>query len=208
MRIVAISDTHGLYTHMKHPIPEGDVLVHAGDITLHGELAEVSLFSEWLAQLPHKHKVIIAGNHDWVFQRRALFARDVLKGCTYLCDESTTIDGVVFYGSPWQPTFYNWAFNLDRGAPIKAKWDLIPDNTDVLITHGPPFEQLDIVPGGARVGCEDLTEAIARVRPKAHIFGHIHHSYGIKESGGVIYVNASICNEAYQPVNAPLVFDL
>ena len=206
MRIVAISDTHGMYSRVH--IPDGDVLIHAGDITMHGKLEELMLFNTWIATLPHKHKVVIAGNHDWECEKRPLFARDALADCTYLLDERVEIDGLVFYGSPWQPTFFNWAFNVDRGAPIKAKWDDIPLDTDVLITHGPPWEKLDVAPSHQRVGCEELAKAVERVRPRAHIFGHIHHSYGIVERDGTVFVNASVCNERYEPLNAPIVFDL
>jgi len=88
------------------------------------------------------------------------------------------IEGVKFYGSPWQPRFFDWAFNLDRGEEIKKKWDLIPMDTDVLITHGPPYGILDLTHEGEKVGCEELMKAVLRVQPKIHIFGHIHEAYG------------------------------
>jgi Icc-related predicted phosphoesterase len=199
VKIVAISDTHGMYD--KIQVPEGDVLIHAGDITMHGYLHELNAFNAWVGTLSHAHKLVIAGNHDWEFQRRPLFAQEAMTNCTYLQDSAVVIDGVTFYGAPWQPTFYNWAFNVDRGAPIREK-------SDVLITHGPAFGHLDMTPQGLPVGCEELAVAIERIKPKAHIFGHIHHAYGIKQVAETIYVNASVCNEQYKPVNAPWVFEI
>ena len=93
-------------------------------------------------------------------------------------DESITIENIRFYGSPWQPEFYDWAFNLPRGKAHKQKWDLIPENTDALITDGCPAEGiLDQTFDGSRVGCEELAKAINKIRPKLHICGHIHESY-------------------------------
>jgi Icc-related predicted phosphoesterase len=102
----------------------------------------------------------------------------------------------------------DWAFNLQRGPALREKWALIPEGTDVLITHGPPFGILDWTARGERVGCEDLLEAVRRVKPRLHVFGHIHEGYGEHEQDGTRFVNASICTEAYQPTNAPIVVDV
>lgn len=209
MRLVCISDTHG--RHGEVSVPDGDVLVVAGDICGAGYAYEVGYFHEWIANLPHTHKVLVAGNHDWPFQRTP-DAPEILalkKDVTYLQDSGCIIDGVSFYGSPWQPEFYNWAFNLPRGTQLAEKWAKIPFDTDVLITHTPPFGYLDAVFTGMRVGCEDLASAVAKVRPRVHVFGHIHHSYGvIGQSSGTFYVNACICTEAYGPENSPIVVDI
>ena len=143
MRIVCLSDTHNL--HSAFAVPEGDVLVHAGDATLRGTREEVVAFDAWLGTLPHRHKVLVAGNHDWLFEREPDRARGMITNATYLQDEGVTIDGLAFWGSPWQPWFLSWAFNLQRGAPLREKWDRIPAATDVLITHGPPHGILDRV---------------------------------------------------------------
>lgn len=205
MKIVAISDTH-----MRQPkLPEGDVLVHSGDATFHGSIEEVSKFGAWWNKLEYKHKIFIPGNHDWLFQRSEHLARQMIESIV-LIDQAVEIDGIKFYGSPWQPWFYDWAFNLERGEEIKAKWDLIPDGTDVLVTHGPPNGFLDYVPSGGNVGCKDLLDAVCRVRPKYHIFGHIHYSRGEKywEHTGTTFMNAAICDEAYMASNTPIVFDI
>jgi Icc-related predicted phosphoesterase len=218
MRIVCIADTHD--RHHLLEVPDGDVLVHAGDGTLRGTREEMEAFARWLLDLPHPRKVLIAGNHDWLFEREAGEARRLVKGVCYLQDEGTTIGGVRFWGSPWQPWFMNWAFNLRRGAPLRARWDLIPADTDVLVTHGPPHGILDAVSGlvarsvgvalgvGEHVGCEDLRTVVARVRPRLHVFGHIHEGYGREEHDGTVFVNASNCDRGYRLVNPPIVVDL
>jgi predicted phosphohydrolase len=205
MRIVCISDTHA--QHRRMTIPDGDLLLCAGDFTRSGDEADVRDFDAWLGTLPHAHKVIIAGNHDFAFERTP-DAATWIRHATYLQDSGCVVGGLRIWGSPWQPRFFDWAFNLDRGAPLKAVWDLIPDDTDVLITHGPPWEVLDVTSRGQRVGCEELAKAITRVKPRLHVFGHIHESYGQVERDGVIYVNASNCDLRYRPVQAPIVVDL
>ena len=206
MRLVCMSDTHG--TGRDVVVPDGDVLVHAGDLTSRGSVHQIAREVEWLRALPHRHKVVIAGNHDFAFQLDARAARAVMEGVVYLEDEEAVLEGVRFYGSPWQPTFFDWAFNLDRGAPIRAKWDRIPTGTDVLVTHGPPMGVGDRTRAGTLVGCADLTAAVARVRPRVHVFGHIHEAYGALERDGTRFVNASTCDVHYRPVNPPIVIDL
>ncbi len=217
-RIVCLSDTHGLHDALA--VPDGDVLIHAGDVSMRGREAEVQEFAAWFAALPHPHKIVIAGNHDWLFERTPARGRELLSGVTYLLDERTEVAGLRVWGSPWQPWFYDWAFNLPRGLALHEKWELIPQDTDVLVTHGPPFGFLD---GAARpaggwsdedgvdvehVGCEELRSAIDRVQPRLHVFGHIHEGYGRAQLDGTILVNASNCDEDYRPVNPPVVIDL
>jgi len=201
---VAISDTHGMYNDLK--LPDGDVLIHAGDITRHGKLSELVDFNEWLGEQPHQHKIIIAGNHDWCFERQKQDSLNILTNAVYLEDESTTIAGLTFYGSPWQPRFQNWAFNLTRGKALQEKWDLITDNVDVLITHGPAFGLLDKIYSGENTGCEDLLTKIKAIKPKVHICGHIHEGYGRIEHQGTEFINASITNERNKPTNPPIIF--
>ncbi len=187
--IVCVSDTHGYHT--ETAIPPGDILVHAGDLTRHGELADVEEFDRWLAGLPHPYKVVVAGNHDWCFQTRPAEARARLRHAVYLQDEAAVVEGVRFYGSPWQPWFLDWAFNLPRGPDLAAKWALIPDGTEVLVTHGPPFGVLDQTRRGDRVGCVDLLARVRQVRPGLHVFGHIHEAAGVVRDGGTLFVNAA-----------------
>lgn len=137
MKLVCISDTHSLHRRLQS-IPDGDVLIHAGDCLGQGTLENIEDFNDWLGSLPHRHKIVIAGNHDWAFQETPELARQALTSAIYLEDSGVEIEGVRFWGSPWTPIFMNWAFMLGRGEPLYEKWQLIPDDTDVLITHGPP----------------------------------------------------------------------
>lgn len=203
MKIVLISDTHGL--HKSVSVPDGDILVHAGDITMDGRISDVAEFNLWLGSLPHRHKVIIAGNHDFCFERDPAKSRACLTNAIYLQDEAAEVAGLKFYGSPWQPWFYDWAFNLPRGPELKARWDQIPAGTDVLITHGPPKSCLDATVRGEAVGCDDLMNAVRRIKPRLHVFGHIHEAYGTQSSKGTLFANACSCNIDYEPVNQALI---
>lgn len=211
MRLVCISDTHNQHDALK--LPEGDVLIHAGDFTGMGRTHEVEAFAKWLGAQPHKHKVLIAGNHDWLFERDSAQARALLArhcpSARYLQDSGVEIEGVKFWGSPWTPYFLNWAFNLKRGKPLAQKWAQVPADTCVLITHGPPHGIHDLTRHGLNVGCEELARELERrLRPKVHVFGHIHEGYGTYMRGGTKFVNASSCTEFYEPTNAPIVLDI
>lgn len=209
MRIVCISDTHSM--HRQVVVPEGDLLIHAGDCLGVGTLEELADLNDWLGALPHRHKLLIAGNHDWCLQDEPAEAEAMLTAVTYLRDRGATIAGLKFWGSPWTPVFFDWAFNRARGEPIAERWRLIPDDTDVLITHGPPYGILDQVMTGTRgesVGCEALRARVEEVRPRLHVFGHIHEGYGRQERDGCLYVNASTCLVSFKPLNPPIVIDL
>lgn len=215
MLITAISDTHNKLD--KVIIPECDVLVHAGDATMMGTERELRLFNSHVKALKDNGTVgkivMIAGNHDWGFQHYPMLVRDWIPDVDYyLQDSGCEIDGVKFYGSPFQPWFCDWAFNLPRkGKELKRKWDLIPENIDVLLTHGPPKMILDYVPRGENVGCELLFDRLLKAKPKYHVFGHIHYSYGWYAADSTYPVtsfNASICNERYEPINGPWTIEI
>ena len=206
MKIVCTSDTHG--RNKTKEIPDGDVFIHAGDISIMGNLKEIVKFNDWLGELPHKHKAIISGNHDWAFYLNA-DTKDIITNATYLQDSSTVINGVKFYGSPWQPRFGNWAFNLKRnGKKLENKWNMIDDDTDVLITHGPPFGILDITHMGINAGCELLLDRVNNIKPKVHVFGHIHEGYGVSYKKDTIFVNASNLNGKFHNTNDPIILDI
>lgn len=210
MRIVCTSDTHSLHYRIPE-VPDGDVLIHAGDIMSGGwDWQEVDSFNNWLGTLPHKHKIVIAGNHDWLFYRNRAGIEPLLTNATYLENSGVEIDGFRFWGSPVQPEFMNWAFNVPRGEAIKRYWDQIPLDTDVLITHGPPMGIRDWTRlGDDHLGCEELLAAINRVRPQLHVFGHIHGGAGQVADIHTYFCNASFLNEAYRPWFRPLaVYDL
>jgi len=231
MRLVCISDTHSLHEGMFHKLPEGDVLIHAGDCTNVGKEFEVKEFVEWFQNIKgFDTKIFIAGNHDFAFERRLephhkgdydwlyhLINEENLSqsDVTYLEDNFMTIESPEFsrpikiYGSPWQPEFYNWAFNLPRqGDRLRFKWDSIPDDTDILITHGPPHGVRDFTPNNMQVGCELLRFRVEQFKPLVHVFGHIHGAYGAAQIEDTLYVNASICTERYKPINKPIIIEL
>jgi predicted phosphohydrolase len=190
MRIVAMADTH--LWHSRLEVPDGDVLVHAGDLLQGGELEELPDVAAWLQRQPHRHKVVIAGNHDFAFAEAPARVREMLgPRITYLQDEATTVEGVRFYGSPWQPEFGDWAFNLPRGPALAATWAMIPEGTQVLITHGPPRGHGDRTRHGHSAGCDDLLARVRTLRPRLHLFGHIHEDGGVTEEPGTLLVNCT-----------------
>lgn len=230
MKIVCVSDTH-----LAEPdLPPGDVLVHAGDFTYKGRPHEISQQLLWLANQRHKfnHVICVPGNHDFGFESNYPQYRQEAadKGITFLNDSEIVVDGLKFYGSPITPFFHNWAFNR-HPEDIEPYWLMIPDDTNVLITHGPPKNILDGVPQYNRtcigydnhyrpmytkkflstehVGCPTLLERIKDLKQlKLHVFGHIHEGYGQIEQDGVKFVNPSHMDGDYQPVNKPIVVEL
>lgn len=202
MRLVLISDTHGLHNSIQG-LPEGDVLVHAGDFMNSGhDLADIISFNEWLGEQPFKHRVVCCGNHDRYFEDSPSIARSLLTNAEYLENTGIQVDGVSLWGSPYTPEFLNWAFMYPRGAAAKRYWDQIPADLDVLITHGPPFGILDqSVPPGPHLGCEELLKTVEEKRPRVHVFGHIHGGAGECWNGTTRFVNAAYLNERYKPLD-------
>lgn len=215
MNIVCISDTHMQHTDVI--LPEGDMLIHAGDMLNKGNIGELIVFNEWLEDQPFKYKIVVAGNHDVCFEQDPDIIRYYLTAPTYLQDSLVEIEGIRIYGSPWQPEFNNWAFNLPRGAALRQKWQLIPDQLDILITHGPPMAdgKSGHVPmydwsnlSQSHVGCEELNQRVKEVKPKHHIFGHIHSGYGEWNQDGIHYMNVSQCDDKYNITNKPVVITI
>lgn len=204
MRIIAISDTHMLHQSIK--LPEGDLLIHAGDALNYGKKEELFLFSKWWNELSFEKKIFVPGNHDWCFERDLSWARTMLLNTHTLVDQGAEIDNVSFYGSPWQPIFCDWAFNredFDR----RRKFAVIPE-VDVLITHAPPKGYCDML-GSTHLGDGELASAINSKIPRIHICGHIHAGAGRQTRGSrqTVY-NVAICNEQYKPVNPVTIIDL
>jgi Icc-related predicted phosphoesterase len=208
IRVVCISDTHG--QHAKLSMPDGELLVHAGDFMAFGDRPkEIVEFNQWLGKQPHQYKVVIAGNHDLMFERHPGTARELLSNGIYLENSGVELLGLKVWGSPVQPEFNSWAFNVARGAAIRRYWQMIPPNVDILVTHGPPFGVLDRVnPSAAHLGCEELLISVEMSRPRLHVFGHIHGGHGSIAGRGTQFVNASVVNEAYQVVYDPQVIEI
>ena len=208
MKFVIISDTHG--QHKNLTLPKGDVIIHAGDISQRGKESEIIDFLNWFKDLDFKYKIFIAGNHDFFFEETSEkdIQRIIPENIIYLCDSGVEVENIKIWGSPITPWFYDWAFNRPRGAQIALHWQLIPHDTDILITHGPVFGQLDKTTRGENVGCEDLLHAIDKIKPKIHICGHIHEGYGQTTSSKTKFINASVLDEKYALVNPPITFEL
>lgn len=206
MKVATISDNH-----MHEPdIEEADVLLHAGDATWKGTRQELLLLNDWFGKIKHKFKygiIFSPGNHDMMFEEDLEEALEIMTNCKVVIDETVEIEGVKIYCSPWQPWFHNWAFNLFRGKEIKEMWDKIPVDTDILVTHGPPKGILDMNEEGFECGCFDLFEAVERIKPRYHIFGHIHEGHGII-NGPTTFINASVVNRRYKLVNKPFYFNI
>lgn len=216
MKLVVISDTHSLHEEMKYEIPDGDVLIHCGDICNRGTTREVIYFMEWFESHPHKSKIFIAGNHDFIMQRKDDTVINALKkyqtpgtNLYYLEDSHCVIDNIKFWGSPWTPQFGNWSFMKWRGTSMAEVWAKIHDDTNVLITHGPPMTDSFIdrtIYGNEQVGCEELSKRLLELpNLKYNFFGHIHEGYGdFIHPSGVELHNASVCTLRYSPSNKPI----
>jgi len=218
MKITFISDTHSKHNQVTSSLPGGDVLIHAGDISNRGRRTEIQDFIKWFSGIDnYTHKIFIAGNHDFGCQDESAAVTELLRlnpGCEYLYDDLFLIGKdaddydkmIKVWGSPWQPEFHNWAFNLPRqGQELKAVWDMITPDVDILITHGPPFGHLDYVAYSKQnVGCELLRDRIDLIKPKIHVFGHIHSGYGYKFDGTTHFFNAAVLDERYDFTQKPL----
>lgn len=190
MKIALIADTHG--KHDELPLPDADLLIHCGDLFEWGDprpdpLGEID---DWFGSAPAKEVICIAGNHDRLLQERAEGTCPFSKA-TYLQDSGTTIGGLSIYGSPWCPDLPGFAFYA-TAEQLREHWRKIPTGVDILVTHTPPFGILDKPRNGrVNLGCPILREELERIRPRLHVFGHVHASYGKKQIGDTQFVNAA-----------------
>lgn len=216
MRLVLISDTHG--HHAKLQLPDGDVLIHAGDFTNYGKPKEVASFCNWFAQQPHKYKVVISGNHEVALDHNHVaqniasqsIVRDYMlqDAFVYLVHSALAIEGVQFFFSAYTPTYGNWAFMLPDDA-LAIKWAQIPAETQVLVTHGPPKGILDLNQEGVHCGSATLLQRVQLLNNlKLWVGGHIHPSRGMHFQNGVQFANVAICSEENMPLNDATVIDL
>jgi Icc-related predicted phosphoesterase len=223
--IEAISDTHGM--HRSLDLKGGDILVHSGDATGHGTEAQSRMFLEWLASLKDKYKHVIftPGNHDIWFEDEPDVAKELCDslGIVYLVDSGAEIEGLKFWGTPVTPYINSnmafgrslddtgFTYNKYSGAmgyikPIRSHWELIPMDTDVLVTHAPAKNLLD---DHGKWGCPILESLICKINPKVHIFGHIHESSGFMSFNDILFANAACLNGwySYHKDSAIIKFD-
>ena len=205
VRLVLLSDTHGMHRSVR--APEGDWLIHAGDFTVSKSWKEIVDFNAWLAELPHRVKILVPGN--WEFWLEAdLSKRSLLSNAAVLINERIQIEGLHIWGSPVTP-LYGGAFGMSSAADRKRLYDQIPDDTDILITHGPSFGMLDCPPNSnLHVGCRELFDAVMRVKPTLHLFGHVHGAKGIVYTDSTIFVNAALLGPHGEMDKAPIVLRL
>lgn len=193
-------------------MPEADLLLHAGDLTYRGEKSAIQKFNVWLQDQPYAEKILIAGNHDFLFETHPQQARALIPSGRYLEDSGIVFRGLRIWGTPYQPWFFDWAFNIRSEDELAKHFQLIPEGTDIILAHSPPYGILDQTAGlygpASHAGSRALLEAIHRVKPKLVVFGHIHEAYGIEKRDGITFVNASICNLRYEPVHKPVVVEI
>lgn len=194
MTLLHLSDTHGHHRRLTD-LPQADVVVHSGDITENGTAREALDFLEWFCDLPHPHKLFIAGNHDACLCDAAI--NGLPADVHYLCYSGVEIEGLRFWGIPMLLTDVLSGKYLSE---IKC----IPDGTDVLITHEPPFDILDEA-DSIHYGNQELLERVKEIKPRYHLFGHVHANYGLLKQNDVVYSNASLFSE-YNQLNNPRLF--
>ncbi|MCP9263652.1 Metallophosphoesterase MPPED2 [Dirofilaria immitis] len=225
VRFVCMACLHQSFPHPQS-IPLGDILIVAGNFTLFGGPDEVEDFSKYLKQLPHTFKIVIAGGNEYTFDDRFVKVSDIkhmpqviisaliypisdaakLEDAIYLKDSSMKLFGIRIYGTPWLPQYNDEAFDLPRGQALLDKWNDIPTGVDVLITHTPPLGHGDMLSTGQHVGCVELLNSVVkRIRPKYHVFGHIHSGYGCTTDGYTKFVNCSLVDDRLQLTNNPII---
>lgn len=209
MKLICISDTHCLHKKINFEsiCSDAEIIVHCGDFTNNGSEQEVIYFLDWYKSLPFKHKILVPGNHDWFFEENSREARQLCldRQIILLNDSSCTINNIKFWGCPVTPAFFDWAFNKNK-EEIIWHWDIIPNDINVLITHGPPSNILSFNESKVDCGCVSLRKKIEKINPKYHIFGHIHESYGIYKNEKTTFINCSLKN--FPTLNIPIEIEI
>jgi Icc-related predicted phosphoesterase len=215
LRIVALSDTHGFHKNLT--VPDGELLIHAGDFAMRAKKPHVVEFAEWFKSLPHPYKIIVPGNHDCYLDGHNYWGHELFAPAIYLDHEYCEVMGLKIFGSPYSSSIYEpsmWSFDYPReGFRSKELWDSITGKLDILITHGPPYGILDLVENAhvgedPHVGDLNLLYAVERSAPMIHLFGHIHECHGTTDNERTKFYNVSVCNLQYKPVNPITVIDL
>ncbi|MCP9198692.1 metallophosphatase domain-containing protein [Gramella sp. GC03-9] len=205
MRLICLADTHN--QHRDLDLPEGDILIHAGDCTDGGSARESLDFLDWFSEQPHKHKILVPGNHDFFFEKEH-HKDQIPENLHVLIGQSLEIKGIKFWGSPYTPGMANWAFQRERGAELRSHWEQIPQDTQILITHTPPYGIMDDTARGLKLGCEELAGKLESLKPDYHLFGHIHHAAGSKTFSNTKFFNLSVLDERFRIMNEPAVIEL
>ena len=205
LTIVVISDTHEL--HRQVDVPRGDLLIHAGDLTMNSMSTEKLLdFGAWLGELPHAFRVVVPGNHDFVLEDPS--RRQLISNATLLVNQGIEAFGLKIWGSPVTP-LSGEAFGVASEQDRAQLYSQIPDDTDVLVTHSAPFNILDkAADSDYHAGCHQLLDAVRRVKPMLHLFGHVHGAYGTFSTPETLFVNAALPGRDFGMNNPPHVLRL
>lgn len=193
MIIHCISDLHG----QLPKLPGGDLLIVCGDLTYSGKKGEMIMFGRWLDSLPYEEIVVIAGNHDHYLS----LGNNPFERAHYLMNSGINLFGINIWGSPFTLMYMNWYFMKNPGKEMKDIWDQIPENTDILVTHGPPYGVLDKNYDDEHCGCIELLHAVERIKPKIHVFGHIHQGLEAVKKENTVFVNCAYVDENYTGSN-------
>lgn len=214
-----MSDTHTYLGKILDRLPEADLLIHCGDALSRGSLEEFNRFCKTLNNIYKRYDAIFytAGNHDIHVETFPILCKEIFQNNVpngnLLLDEMVNYNGLNIYMSPWTPRFFDWAWMYDR-KDGKRTWNKIPDETDILITHGMPYGILDksgFIMGDEvdqHVGCKDLLERIQQINPMIYAGGHLHHGFGNETINHTLYLNASICDEQYIPNRNPWLVEV
>lgn len=196
MKILHLSDTHSQHHKLKK-LPDADIIIHSGDVSFAGSESEIVDFIEWFCHLPYRYKIFIAGNHD-----NFLYAANIdglPENCFYLCNSKIEIEDKTFYGNP--------LFMEDIiSGEYEDNINKIPSGIDVLITHQPPHTILDLS-GNINYGSRELLEKVLEIKPKYHLFGHIHDAYGLQKQSEITFINSAVLDANYNLTNKPSLFD-
>jgi Icc-related predicted phosphoesterase len=219
MKFVCISDTHNQHENLEFDGTEGDILVHTGDFTDFGNLKKLKKFIFWFQNQPFPIKILVAGNHDVSLDKDTVGDREVINrvintyvrtnpNFIYLDESGHEIDGIKIWGSPYTPGGpTKWAFQYFTDEEAESRWSKIPEDTDVLLTHGPPFGILDKYKG-ENLGCPILYKHVTeRVAPVFHCFGHVHNGHGFEKCGLTTFVNSAMVLDDWAG-NPPIVFEI
>lgn len=208
MRILALSDTHELHRELDR-LPESDILIHAGDWTFFSKkLSAIEDFDGWLSEQPVRKRCILSpGNHEFYLEADAS-RRSLTPSGTVLMEEALSVEGLNIWCSPVTP-LYGGAFGISDPAKRAAHYERIPANTHILVTHGPPYGILDAKAGTTeRFGCPELLNAVQRIKPLVHIFGHVHIGYGILQTADTTFINAAVLGPDGDTKNKPILINL
>ncbi|MFW9992307.1 MAG: metallophosphatase domain-containing protein [Candidatus Odinarchaeota archaeon] len=210
MKFVCTSDTHGKHGYLT--VPDGDVFLFTGDLSDVGREDELVSFNQFLGNLLHRYKIVISGNHDLLFELDHGSIRTTITNAICLENSEVVIEGIRIWGSSWNPKHFKSGPQLEGEMVPKSKWDLIPAGIDILLTHEPPLGHGSVTTSARQLGSADLLDAIRRVKPKYHVFGHVHEGHGIykeyHDGVEITCINASAIIDFGNELRPPVVFEL